>query len=62
MLLRPPHALDKHRSVNAVVESFFDSLKTELDQEVFESREHALAALGNISPAAFEKRGLAEAA
>ena len=26
---------------NAVLESFFDSLKTELDQEVFESRQHA---------------------
>ena len=30
---------------NAVVESFFDSLKTELDQEVFASREHARRAL-----------------
>ena len=26
---------------NAVVESFFDSLKTEIDQQVFESREQA---------------------
>ena len=58
---------------NAAAESFFDSLKTELGVEVFDSREHALralfdyielfynrrrrhSALGNISPADFERR------
>ena len=57
---------------NAVVESFFDTLKTEIGIEVFESRAHARralfdyievfynrrrrhSALGNISPAAFER-------
>lgn len=57
---------------NAVVESFFDSLKTEIGHELFESREHARrevfeyievfyngrrrhSALGQISPAAFER-------
>lgn len=64
---------------NAVVESFFDSLKTEIGCELFESREHARrevfeyieesyngrrrhSALGQVSPAAFERCRATEAA
>ena len=64
---------------NAVVESFFDSLKTEIGDELFESRAHARrelfeyievfyngrrrhSALGQVSPAAFERRRASEAA
>ena len=40
---KPP--LDKHRSVNAPVESFFDSLKTELDPEALATHDGARRAV-----------------
>lgn len=64
---------------NAVVESFFDSLKTEIGCDLFDSREHARrevfkyieafynqrrrhSALGHVSPSAFERQRVLEAA
>jgi len=41
---------------NAVVESFFDSLKTELDQQVFASREHARRAVFDYIEVFYNRR------
>ena len=70
--LAPRSPLDKHRSVNAVMESFFSTVKSELGEhfdshgdakmelfdyiEVFYNQRRRHSTLGQISPAAFERQ------